>query len=385
MSDSSQVALRYLAESTWNVTPAAALTNMRFTGESLDFAINNIQSEEIRSDRQVTDLVQVGANSQGDVNYEVSYAAMDDFFEAAFYSAFGAAAGFSAATVSASASDNSFNDSGSGFPALSAGQVIKVAGFTGDAANNGHFIVVSRTTSKIVVAGGTLVDDAAGETVTIDGGNMRNAATAKSFTMEKQFTDKTEFLYFKGMRVGQMTLNLAAQQIMSGTFTFLGGDSGRDTSTIGTGGPTAAPANEVLNAVSDLASLLENGSPLANTFIQSLSISINNNLRGQPAIGVLGNASVGAGRFVVTGNITVYFEDGSLYTKYVNGTPTSILWAVEDAAGQGYALYMPEVKFQTGQILAGGADQDVLASFDYQAIMDPTLGFTAQLDRFPGT
>lgn len=385
MSDSSQVALRYLSEVTWGVTPTAALTNMRFTGESLDFAIDNIISQEIRSDRQITDLVQVGANSQGDVNFEVSYEAMDDFFEAAFYSDFAADVAFSASTVSAANADNSFNDSGSGFPALTPGQVIKVDGFTGDAANNGFFVVVSRTAAKIVVSGGTLVDDAAGETVTISGRNMRNGTTAKSFTMEKNFTDKTQFIWFKGMRVGQMTLNLAAQQIMNGTFTFLGGASGRAGTTIGTGGPTAAPTNEVLNAVSDLASLLVDGAPLANTFIQSLTITLNNNLRGLPAIGVLGNAQIGAGTINVTGNMTVYFEDGTLYDKYVGSTPVSVLWAVKDANEQGYAIYMPEVKFQTGQILAGGIDQDVVASFDYQAIMDPSLGFTIQLDAFPGT
>ena len=384
MSDSSQVALRYIKEVTWDTTPAAALTNMRFTSESLDFAINNITSQEIRADRQVTDLVQVGANSQGDVNFEVSGAAMDDLFEGAFYAAFGATLAFSAATVSATNSDNSFNDSASGFPVLTAGQVIKVAGFTGDTINNGFFIVVSRTTAKIVVVGATLVDDAAGETVTIDGSNLRNGVVAKSFTLEKEYVDKIEFLFFKGMRVGQMTLNLAAQEIMNGTFTFLGGTSGRDVTTIGTGGPTAAPTKDVLNAVSNLSRLLENGVPLTGIFIQSLTTTLNNNLRGQPAIGVLGNAAIGAGRVNVTGNITVYFEDGALYDKYIAGTATSILWALEDSAGNGYSIYMPEVKFQTGQILAGGIDQDVVASFDYQAIMDPTLGWTIQLDRFPG-
>lgn len=70
-------------------------------------------------------------------------------------------------TVSASSTDNSFNDSGSGFPALSAGDLIQVAGFT-DSANNGEFRVVSRTAAKVIVTDDTtLVTEAAGDDVTV--------------------------------------------------------------------------------------------------------------------------------------------------------------------------------------------------------------------------
>lgn len=75
-----------------------------------------------------------------------------------------------ATTISAAAADNSFNDSAAGFPALlKAGDVITVSGFTGAgaaAANKRHVVTGTPTTSKVQVTS-TLVDDAAGETVTI--------------------------------------------------------------------------------------------------------------------------------------------------------------------------------------------------------------------------
>mgnify|MGYP001610865614 CR=1 FL=1 len=71
-----------------------------------------------------------------------------------------------AATISAAASDSSINDSGAGFPFCYPGAQIIIAGFTGTAANNQVSTVVSRTASKIVITG-TLVDDTAGETVTV--------------------------------------------------------------------------------------------------------------------------------------------------------------------------------------------------------------------------
>lgn len=72
-----------------------------------------------------------------------------------------------AVTISAAAADNSINDSGAGFPMLYPGAKIWIAGFTGTAGNNGVATVVSRTASKIIISGITLVDDAVGESVTI--------------------------------------------------------------------------------------------------------------------------------------------------------------------------------------------------------------------------
>jgi hypothetical protein len=74
----------------------------------------------------------------------------------------------SATTISAASGDNSFNDSGAGFPAWAPGDVLTVDGFLTNADNNGAaFTVVSRTASKIVVSGGTLVTEAAGDVVTL--------------------------------------------------------------------------------------------------------------------------------------------------------------------------------------------------------------------------
>lgn len=78
-----------------------------------------------------------------------------------------------ATTISAQASDNSFNDSGNGFVAagFTTGKAVKVTGFTGNAANNIVSGVVTAVTAGKLTIGGTdgdvIVDDAAGESVTI--------------------------------------------------------------------------------------------------------------------------------------------------------------------------------------------------------------------------
>jgi hypothetical protein len=70
MSDSNRTQMFYAVESNYGVTPASALTEMRFTNESLSYGIQSKSSDELRSDRQVTDLVLVGAEAGGSVSWE---------------------------------------------------------------------------------------------------------------------------------------------------------------------------------------------------------------------------------------------------------------------------------------------------------------------------
>lgn len=78
-----------------------------------------------------------------------------------------------AATLSAINSDNSYNDSGSGFvtAGFAVGDRVNVAGFTGNVANNILTGAITALTAAKMTIGGAdgnvIVDDAAGETVTI--------------------------------------------------------------------------------------------------------------------------------------------------------------------------------------------------------------------------
>lgn len=78
-----------------------------------------------------------------------------------------------ATTISAQTSDNSFNDSANGFitAGFAVGDRVRVIGFTGNAANNLFAAFVTSLTAGKMVIGGTdgdvIVDDAAGESVTI--------------------------------------------------------------------------------------------------------------------------------------------------------------------------------------------------------------------------
>jgi len=86
MANASQTRLAYVAETTYGTTPATpAFKEVRYTAEGLSPNIENVTSNEIRADRNVADLIQVGSSASGNVDFELSYGSFDDFLESLMY------------------------------------------------------------------------------------------------------------------------------------------------------------------------------------------------------------------------------------------------------------------------------------------------------------
>jgi hypothetical protein len=89
MSDTNRVGLRFF-QSSQRTAPIPGgpfnLDQIRFTGTpNLAFTPNTVVSNEIRPDRQISDLILVGADAGGDTGIELSYAAFDALIQGAFF------------------------------------------------------------------------------------------------------------------------------------------------------------------------------------------------------------------------------------------------------------------------------------------------------------
>ena len=83
MANGSRHSMRYVVESTYGTTPSTpTLTPIRHTGTSLGLSKDTLQSEEIRSDRQIVDFRHGTRQVGGDINVELSYGSSDDILEA---------------------------------------------------------------------------------------------------------------------------------------------------------------------------------------------------------------------------------------------------------------------------------------------------------------
>jgi hypothetical protein len=78
MSESNRVQLRFIEEVTWGTTPdLPAMQALRHTDQSLRHDLQTTQSNEIRSDRSISDLIQTDRPSGGGFNFELSATTFD--------------------------------------------------------------------------------------------------------------------------------------------------------------------------------------------------------------------------------------------------------------------------------------------------------------------
>lgn len=365
-------------------------TVARLTGESLNGNLSYINSEEIRSDRQLTDLVQVSLEASGDLNIELSYGSYDDLIESLMGSTFSTPDASYSATATVDA-NNTLNSSAA-FSALPAkGQWVKISGRT-NTANNGYFQVsktVDPTSSIITFEGTPLTIDATSESTTIaESAMLRMGTTDQSFTIVKEFSDTSPVTYFTfvGMRVSSMSLSFSVGAILTGSISFMGQTYTASTTTPdGTlGNETAASTTSVMNSVGSIANVWFDGADAfaAGTFFSNLTLDVDGALRMQNAIGYLGSVGIGQGRFNVSGNISIYFKDLSVYNKYINDNSFNLAFSVEDTAGNAYIFSMGNVKLESATVTAGGSDQDIMIDATYRGSMDANTLTMLQIDSF---
>lgn len=388
MASSDLINHKYLAEVTLGTTPAAALTKMTVVSSSIDANISTTVSNQINPNRYESDLIQTEASTAGDIGIEWQYGAYDPFIESALGGTFSTLFSLTATDISAASADQSFNSVAAAFNTATVlpGHWIYVTGFTGSpTTNNGLFKVVSCTTAKIIVEGTRLVNDAAGESVTIKSRSCRNASTRKSFTIEKEFTDTSPVMFaiHRGMVVNTMNVNSATGSVVNGSFGFSGLTTDYKTATSGTGADIAATTNEVFSPVSGVGTIYEGGTVLTGACVKSINLTTTNNLRPTACLGSLYPTNLNLGTLSVTGTIELYLANKTLLDKFVGGTYTSLSYSFDDVDGNQFVIYLPRVRYSSASISGISKGSDAMVSLGFTSIDSDTDGFGIQISCIP--
>ena len=380
---SNRTGLHYVAESVIGTTPATpALVELRYTGEGINFSVDTVVSDEIRSDRQITDLVPVSQTSSGNVDFELSFSEFDQFLEGALFSDFSSAQVLLDAATTISTDVDGILDSANNLGGFVVGQWVKAQGFT-DPLNNIVYRVVTASAGEITVSPAPNSAEVAGAAVTLTGQMLRNGTTAKSFTIQKRFNDATvvEYNNFTGMHVNGLSLNFENGAILGGSMDFIG-LSGALTSTQFSGATNVgATTNDVMNSVSNLKNIEIDDVDAADCSIVSMTVDVANNLRTQNAIGSLASCGIGVGRFEVTGSISLFFQDEVEYNKYTANTAFKLSMRAEDSTGKAYVFTFPRVKYESMTLVSGGTDSDIMLEGSFRALRDSVSDSMMQIDR----
>ncbi|MCG8608958.1 MAG: phage tail tube protein [Pseudomonadales bacterium] len=370
----------YVFESTRGTTPATpTLKPLRLTGNTLKLNRAQLQSNEQRADRQVASFRLGNNDVNGDLQFELTYATFDDWIEAVLGGTWAVKATETEITFSAANSDSSFNDSANGFvtAGFEAGDIITVSGFT-EGANNDTFKIATVAAGKITVtdtsgSAVSLTDEAAGDSVTIatTADVVKAGLTRRYATVERKFNDATvKYKRYTGVEPNTMNLQIAPNAMVTGSIGCLGAGSTTDTSVIAGSTYPAANTNEPIDAFTG--TIEEGGSEIA--IVTDINVAMTNNRQNQFVVGSRNSIDPDQGKFIVTGTMTVHFDDLTLYNKYINETSSDLVLKLID-------LDLNEIRIKLPNITYTNAPVDAT---DNNAITVP-LGFFAKYDATTGT
>jgi hypothetical protein len=209
--------------------------------------------------------------------------------------------------------------------------------------------------------------------------NVLKAGTARrSFTVERHFSDISQYLRYAGCEINTLSLSVAPNAMVTGSFGLIGKGQTVDSAEITDA--TYVDANSNTPFDSFTGSITEGGAAIA--VVTSLELSIENGLEALYVIGSPETLRPSIGRSTIGGSISAYFEDASLINKFIDETASSISFTLTDTAGNSYIVNLPNVKYNTGAPELSGQGP-VTVSLDFAALYDATEASNIVITRVP--
>ena len=382
MSDSNLIQVSFVREATWGTTPNSTFQEILLTGGTFAHDLATIRSQQIRSDAQAADSKRVGADANATFNVEWSANAFDELLRGGIRSDsdWTTESTIAGTDIAAVDSTNQFTSTVVDLTAdLTKGQWIFVAGFT-TAANNGWFKVTALSTYALTVTGGTLVDEVAGDSVTIKSSQIRNGTDTASYSLQEEFTDLTNrYNLITGARIGNWDITIAPQAIITGTFGFQGKDIAQAAAKAGDGTVTDAPANDVMSEVDAFDDVWIDNAAIAWDMSQT-NMAVSTATRPQGQLGQLAKRGIALGTLTITGGFETYLDDDSWAEQGIlfAFTKFSYAYALTDGNGNRYHFEYPQVAYsgEPGEIPA--IDTDKMLSFDFEAEAGGSFGAASE-------
>lgn len=346
----------------------------RFTSEQYSGTPETTESAQIRTDRLASGQIVTGLTVEGGHNFELAKEqAIEDFMESAMFNEWETTAAvngtfeiaISGGTTKLKRTVGSFSDEG-----VKVGDFLSLSNFA--TADNNTLVMVmgiedAGQTLNLAVPTGMAVAAAEAATYQVCD-QLSIGTTKKSLTIEKTFLDLTDkALIYRGCIVSQMELNVEYGSLVSGSFSTSGNDyeSADAASEFASylEGFTDPATTNTLNGSVDMPFVATNvtGTWEQDAFcLQSLSLSLNNNLTVQNCIGKAAPEDYSPGTAQISADLSSYLKDGNwgLLAKKLSQEAFSIGFMVKNTDGW-YGFYIPALQVSFDDPQSGGANQEI--------------------------
>lgn len=372
MSSSNAVRVAAIKETTYGETPVAGnFFTARFVNESLSGTPETTESQQIRTDRMSSGQVVTGLTVGGELGVELAKeTALENFMSSAMCKDWVTPAAVTTDLDFDATAKTLTRPSGSFITDLvKKGQFIKLGGMDDDENNDVVMVVDVTALILTVVAPATMITGGGDAASTFKICDYLEIGTQKiSFSMEKAFTDITEkAINYRGMIANAMNISVSYGELISGSFNFSGNDhepvsAAADFMTDGRT-ITAAATSNTLNGSIDMPFLASSSTGTLggdDLCIQSIEMSLSNNLTDLTCIGKAAPEGYSLGTAQIEMNLSTYLKDAAwgLLEKKNTQEPFELGFAVKNQAG-GYGFFIPALQVSFDDPSAGGQNQEV--------------------------
>lgn len=358
------------AAATALATGSGEFKTARFISENYSGTPETTESQQIRTDRMSSGQVVTGLTVGGGHSFELAKElAIEDFIESAMFNPWTTMSlvtrnlTIDVTLKTITAITGSFITDG-----LVVGDFITLAGFT-NAVNNVPVMVTSVTALVLEYAGPTtMVDETGAGTTYKRADKIEIGITKKSLSIEKAFLDLTnKAINYRGMIASTMELAVEYGSLVNGSFAMSGNDyeavdAAADFLTYASYITDPATTNS-LNGSVDMPFLSTDVSGVYsqdNFCIQSLNLSMANNLTTQTCIGRASPENYNPGTAAIEVSMSSYLKDGNwdLLTRKLTQDSFALGFQVKNTGGW-YGIYMPAIQVSFDDPASGGQNQDI--------------------------
>lgn len=351
----------YKKETTFGtLATATGAQTVRRVSADFNLAKETYQSDEIRTDYQVSDFRHGVRTTEGSISGELSSGTYSDFIASAV------AKNFVAITPSALGSTTIAAGTGQTLgmytitrttgswltDGAKAGLVIRLVGMNANNIGKNLLIVTATATVATVITlnGTTLTAEVVATPTYTSGGKVTYAPTTghtdDSYSIEQWFSDISQSEVYVGNKVNTASFALPATGLVTSDFGFMGQDLKKTGVTQHFTSPVVQSQSGIFAAVNG--ALLANGKVVS--LVTGLNININRNMTSEAVVGSNVKPEIYEGRISVDGDFSTLFRDRTFSDIFNNETEISIICAVtesNDNAAGFMTFTLPRIKLST--------------------------------------
>ena len=377
----------YKKETTFGVLPTAAgAQTIRRVSSSFNLTKETYQSEEIRTDYQLSDFRHGVRSVEGNVSGELSAGTYADFLASALARNWTAAtpSTLDSTTIASVGGTYTITRTTGSYltDGVRVGNVIRLTGFA-TANNDKNLLVIALTATVatvITLNGNTLTPEtvASGGTYAVTGKSTYAPTTGHtddSYSFESWYSDIGQSEVYVGNKVNTVGIALPATGLTTVEIGFMGQDLKQRGVTQYFTSPTAQGTNGIFAAVNG--ALIVNGAPVA--LVTSANININRNMTSEAVVGSNIKPEIYEGRIVVEGDFSTLFQDGTFAGYFDTEAEISLVIALtanSSANSEFMSFTLPRLKLSTDTKDDG--EKGLVSQNSFQALKGTgTNGFEA--------